>query len=176
MPGTRMTAAENRDLVVYVRALGRTTPPPVEGDPARGEKLFNGKGGCRGCHRLGPDLSDIGLRRSAAHLRRSLVDPEAEVPESFAVYRRIILMPDNFLMVRVVTAEGRSFTGVRLNEDTFTIQVRDFDGRIHSFDKQELKDLQKQWGKSPMPSYRGVFSEMELTDVVAYLISLRGER
>jgi cytochrome c oxidase cbb3-type subunit 3 len=176
MPGTRMTSAENRDLVDYVRALGRTVAAPVEGDPARGETLFNGKGNCRGCHRLGPDLSDIGVRRSISHLRKSLTDPEADVPESFAVYRRIILMPDNFLMVRVVTAQGRSLTGVRLNEDTFTIQLRDFDGRIHSFDKSALKDLQKLWGTSPMPSYRGVFTETELTDVVAYLASLRGER
>jgi len=176
MPGTRMTSAENRDLVQYVRALGTIVPTPVDGDPARGESLFNGKGGCRGCHRLGPDLSDIGVRRSVSHLRTSLLDPEADVPENFAVYRRLIFMPDNFLMVRVVTAEGRSLTGVRLNEDTFTIQLRDFDGRVHSFDKNELKDLRKLWGRSPMPSYRGVFSEAELTDVVAYLASLRGER
>ncbi|MEO8662656.1 MAG: c-type cytochrome [Bryobacteraceae bacterium] len=176
MPGTRMTSAENRDLVDYVRALGLTVPAAVEGDPARGETLFNGKGGCRGCHSLGPDLSDIGVRRSISYLRKSLTDPEAEVPESFAVYRRIILMPDNFLMVHVVTAEGRAVTGFRLNEDTFTIQLRDFDGRIYSFDKSELKDLQKLWGKSPMPSYSGVFSDSELTDVVAYLASLRGER
>ena len=31
----------------------------------------------------------------------------------------------------------------------------------------------KQRGKSPMPSYKGQLSEVELTDVVAYLASLK---
>lgn len=185
MPGTRMTADENRELVAYVRALGRSTAaaaaPPSAGNAARGAAVYRGKGGCGRCHtvgmeggRLGPDLSEIGLRRSASHLRTSLVEPEAEVPESFAVYRRLILMPDNFLLVRAVTAEGVTVNGVRLNEDTFTIQVRDFSDRVHSFEKASLKELRKQWGRSPMPGYRGVLTEEEITDVVAYLASLRG--
>lgn len=181
MPGTRMTADENLALVAYVRGLGRSQAASVAGDAVKGEALFWEKGHCGGCHtvgprggRMGPDLTVAGARRSAAYLRQSLLEPEAEVPETFAVYRRVIAMPDNFLQVRVVTTEGKTITGVRLNEDAFTIQVRDYADRLHSFRKDELRELHWDWGKSPMPSYRDAFTGGELQDLVAYLVSLRG--
>ena len=181
MPGTRMTADENRDLVAYVRSLGRRQPAPTPGDRANGERLFWSKGNCGKCHtvgarggRMGPDLTEIGTRRGPENLRQSLLDPEAEVPETFAVYRRVIFMPDNFLQVRVVARDGRRITGVRVNEDAFTIQIRDASDRIYSFRKDELLELHKDWGKSPMLGYRGVLGEAEIQDVVAYLMSLQG--
>jgi cytochrome c oxidase cbb3-type subunit 3 len=181
MPGTRMTPEENRQLVGYVRNLGRAEAVEPPGNRQRGESLFWGKGNCGACHtvgprgqRLGPDLTEIGVRRGPTHLRASLLDPEAEIPDNFSVYRRLILMPDNFLQVRVVTADGKWLTGVRLNEDILSIQLRDYSGRLHSFLKSELRELHKDWGKSPMPSYRNTLTEAELEDLVAYLVSLRG--
>jgi cytochrome c oxidase cbb3-type subunit III len=180
MPGNRMTDAENRALTTYVRALGQSPAAKVPGIAANGETLFWNKGRCGQCHtvgprggRMGPDLTGIGSRRGPAHLRQSLLEPEAEVPETFAVYRRFIFMPDNFLQVRVVTADGTNITGARLDEDTFTIQLRDYADRVYSFRKDELRELHKDWGKSPMPGYRGVFNEAELTDLVAWLVSLQ---
>src|SRR5947209_8322323 len=181
MPGTRMTAGENRALVAYVRALYQPRSQAVPGDPANGERLFWSQGNCGRCHtvgdrggRLGPDLTAIGLRRGAQYLRASLLDPEAEVPDNFAFYRRVIYMPDNFLQVRVVTPDGASITGARVNEDSFTIQLRDAADRLYSFRKDQLRELHKDWGKSPMPSYRGVLSQTELRDLVAYLSRLQG--
>ncbi len=178
MPATRMTADENRQLVAYVRSLGRVAPPQVPGDAASGERIFWSKGNCGQCHtvgarggRLGPDLSEIGIRRSPANLRRSMLDPEAEIPDNFSVFRRVIFMPDNFLQVRLVTRDGQRITGARVDEDAFTIQVRDSSDRIYSFRKEELAELHKDWGKSPMPSYRGVLTEAEIQDLVAYLSS-----
>jgi putative heme-binding domain-containing protein len=175
-----MTADENRQLVAYIRGLGRSQAAQIRGDRANGERLFWSKA-CGQCHtvgprggRLGPDLTEIGTRRGAEHLRESLLDPEAEVPETFAVYRRVIFMPDNFLEVRVVTGDGSRITGIRMNEDTFTIQIRDFSDRMYSFRKDELRELHEDWGKSPMPSYRGVLSDSEIQDVIAYLSSLKG--
>ena len=181
MPGTRMTDEENHSLVAYIRSLGRAIPAPVAGDRTNGERLFWTKGHCGQCHTVGPrgghtgpDLSGIGARRSPANLRATLLDPQAEIPDTFGVYRRIIYMPDNFLQVRIVTRDGRRITGARLNEDTFTIQVRDYSDRVWSFRKDELAELHKDWGVSPMPSYRGALSETEIQDVVAYLASLAG--
>ena len=105
-----------------------------------------------------------------------MLDPEAEVPETFAVYRRVIFLPDNFLQVRVVTAEGKAVTGERLNEDAFSIQIRDYADRIYSFRKGDLRELLKDWGKSPMPGYRGTFTDQELRDLLGYLSSLQGAR
>jgi hypothetical protein len=83
-------------------------------------------------------------------------------------------MPDNFLQVRVVTIDGRPLTGVRLNEDLLSIQLRDYSGELHSFLKTELREFHKDWGRSPMPSYRNTFTEAEIEDLVAFLASLRG--
>ena len=181
MPVTRMTDPERAALIAYIRSLGKAAPEHVNGDASHGEQLFWGKGNCGQCHtvgprggRIGPDLTNIGERRGPANLRQSLLDPEAETPENFAQYRKVIYMPDNYLRVRVVTADGKQITGARVDEDTFTIQIRDDASRIYSFRKAELKELHKDWGKSPMPSYRGVFSDTELNDVLAYLASLTG--
>ena len=102
-------------------------------------------------------------RRSAAHLRAAVLDPESTLPEGF-------------LEVRLVTKDGGRITGVRLNEDTFTIQVRDPNGGLHSFVKEDLKELQRDTGKSPMPSFRGTLSAAEVDDLIAYLYSLRGNQ
>jgi len=181
MPSTRMTADERQQLVDYVRELGRARMPSVDGNRETGEQIFWGKGNCGHCHtvgprggRIGPDLGSIGLVRGPTHLRAALLDPASAMPDSFTVYRRVIFLPDNFLQVRVVTKEGKSLTGLRVDEDAFTIQIRDYSDRIYSFRKDELRELVKDWGKTPMPAYGGVLSEQEIRDLVAWLAGLRG--
>jgi cytochrome c oxidase cbb3-type subunit III len=181
MPATRMTAEESAALVRFVRSLGRTQSAQVPGDRANGESLFWSKGNCGLCHtvgarggHIGPDLSDIGARRGPAYLRTSILEPEAEIPENFASYRKVIYIPDNYLRVHAVTGDGKEITGARVDEDTFTIQIRDDQDHLYSFRKDELRELRKDWGKSPMPSFKGIFSESELQDIVAYLASLQG--
>jgi cytochrome c oxidase cbb3-type subunit 3 len=181
MPGAQLDRRELGQVASWVLALGRRPPQKVPGDPQRGQQLYAGKGGCPLCHAvqgrggsLGPDLSDIGLRRGASHLRRALLDPEADLPRSTSPYRGDVNLVQNFLVVRAVTPAGREVSGVRLNEDTFSIQIRDVAGDVHSFFKSELLDLQKDWGRSPMPSYRDALAADELDDLVAYLVGLRG--
>jgi putative heme-binding domain-containing protein len=171
MPGNWMiSGADARDIATYVRSLGRVAPEPVPGDPGRGRDLFEGSGGCGSCHLvrgeggiLGPDLTDVGLRRGPGYLRESLVNPGASVP-------------DGYLVVRARNRAGEEIVGMRMNEDTFTIQVRDQRGRVHSLAKLELPDLEKAFGESLMPGYGAVLAAGELDDLVAYLASLRGER
>ena len=171
MPGAwQMNEREIRQVASHVKSLGRITPTPVPGDVARGAALYQGKGGCAGCHMIkgqgrliGPDLSAIGLRRNAAYLREAILNPEAA-------------LPDYFLQSRVVPHTGPMVTGVRLGEDSFAIQVRDFSGGLHSYWKRDLKEIFKDRGKSPMPSYKDKFTEAELTDLVAYMASLREEQ
>lgn len=167
MPAHWLTPREIWQVVAFVRTLGRNAPRKIEGDSAAGESLY-AKSGCPRCHTihgrggaLGPDLADIGARRSVPYVREALLDPEAAVP-------------DGFLQVLLVTRDGRHITGVRVNEDTFSIQIRDLSDNFHSFFKSELGELNKQPGKSPMPSYKDVFSSSQLNDLIAYLDSLRG--
>ncbi len=175
--GTEMPGGENelsdheiRQTAAFVRSLGRVPVKPVAGNPARGAEIYRGKGNCTACHSIqgeggvaGPDLAGIAARRSAGYLRESLVDPEAAVPEGY-------------LLVTVVAKNGEKVTGARVNEDSFSIHVRDNSGRSHSFWKSDLAQIDKQRGKSPMPSYKSQLSEDEMTDLVAYLASLKEEK
>lgn len=170
MPGAwQISEKEVRQIAAYVRSLGRVESTPLPGDRERGREVFEGASGCGSCHMvdgkggiLGPDLTDVGLRRGAPYLRESLVSPGATIPE-------------RFLLVRAQTRAGEEVVGVRVNEDSFTIQVRDQAGHIHSLSKLELEELEKVFGESLMPSYGSKLTPPELEDLVAYLASLRGE-
>jgi putative heme-binding domain-containing protein len=171
MPGAgSMMDREIRQTAAYVRSLGKVPQKPVPGNPAKGAEIYSGKGNCVACHSIkgeggisAPDLAGVGARRSPAYLRESLIDPGAA-------------LPDGFLMVTVVAKNGQSVSGVRVNEDSFSIQIRDNSGKSHSFWKHEIEKVDKQRGKSPMPSYKGQLSEEELTDLIAYLVSLKEEK
>lgn len=168
MPGAgAMSEREVRQTAAYVRSLGKLVIKPVPGDAAHGAEIYRGKGACMSCHAIhgeggveGPDLAAVGEARSAAYLRESIVNPGAAVPEGY-------------LLVTVVPKSGERVTGVRVNEDSFSIQIRDRAGRSHSFWKSDLAQIDKQAGKSAMPSYQGQLSDTELTDLVAYLASLK---
>jgi cytochrome c oxidase cbb3-type subunit III len=94
-------------------------------------------------------------------LREALTDPGASVSEGF-------------LVVTIVTRDGHRLRGTRLNEDSFTIQLRDASSELHSFRKLDLAELKKESGVSTMPSYRDSLSPAELDNLVAYLAGLRG--
>jgi putative heme-binding domain-containing protein len=191
VPGTEMPATAPqviadeplRSLAAYVLSLRTNAGDTAATRAGRGADLFRAKGKCLDCHRVngegstsGPDLSEIGRQREPQWLRRAIVEPEAAIFDSFAAYRWTILIPDNYLLVELVTAAGEHVTGSRMNEDAFSIQIRDTNGRIRSFLKGELAGLRKHWGKSPMPSYKDIFSHEELDEITSYLSSLRGLR
>jgi hypothetical protein len=75
--------------------------------------------------------------------------------------------------VRIVMKDGRTITGRRFNEDTFTVQLIDQQERLLSLDKTDIKTLDVQT-TSPMPSFNGKLTTEEISDVVAYLITLKG--
>lgn len=183
MPTSRIDKDQIKQVASFVRQLGVLPPEPVPGNAQRGEQLYFSKGNCTQCHAIqgrggafGPDLTGIGMRRGAGYLRAALTDPEADVPKGFSAFGPDASIPENFLLLRITTKDGQRLTGMRVNEDTFSIQLRDSSGRVRSFFKSELTELQKDWGKSPMPGYREVFSDKELDDMVAFLASLGRER
>ena len=132
-----------------------------------GRQIFEGKGGCVNCHSienrggsLGPDLSDIGLRRTPESLRLSILDPNADIERQY-------------LTVVVTTERGQRIEGIALNEDDISIQLRDARGNPRSFLKANLKDVRREQ-RSLMPSYSSRLSASEIDSVVDYLRTLKG--
>jgi putative heme-binding domain-containing protein len=156
-------------LVAYVRSLGRAAVENLPGDAAKGGMLFNSQG-CSACHMVngvggvvGPDLTEVGARRSSQLLRQCLMDPGSA-------------LPNGFVMVRAVRNDGSVVEGMRVNEDSFSIQLRDTANRFYSLRKQQLQTLAYEKGATPMPGYRDKLSAAELDNLVAYLASLRGQQ
>ena len=130
----------------------------AHGNATNGKAVYQ-RQACSSCHIiageggiLGPELTNIGAHRAPDYLRQSIVEPAAALP------RGVTPVPgrgfDEFLPVRVVTQSGQEVRGVRVNEDSFTIQMRDTAGRLYSFQKADLQQLDKEMGKSLMPDYK----------------------
>ncbi len=168
--GTGMPAfdLEPQDLDALVRTVHHlgtqgVSGAPVSGDPAHGRAIF-AKNGCANCHRagdqgsaFGPDLSRIGASRSAEYLRESILKPSADIAPDYAG-------------VTVETRAGRTITGVRISEDTFTVELRLSDLTLAGFDKTALRSVTA-LDRSLMPAY--ALPAKDLDDLVAYLASLR---
>jgi putative heme-binding domain-containing protein len=168
MPPTNLPEPSRRALVAYLRSMHPSSMgASAGGDAARGKAIFDGKGGCLQCHRvgdtgsrMGPDLSDVGSLRTANALEQSIVAPND-----------VILPQHRF--VRLTMKDGTVISGRRLNEDTYSIEVIDAKERLVSVSRADVREytlLQT----SPMPSYQGKLSTPEIADLVAYLLSLKG--
>jgi putative heme-binding domain-containing protein len=168
MPAFKFSTAEMTGIVAYVRNMKDFNSAKVAlGDPARGKAIFEGKGKCATCHRvngrgprLAPDLSDIGTTRTAATLHNVVVDPNGATQ----------FQNRN---VRAVTKDGKVVTGRRLNEDTYSVQLIDEQERLVSLSKDDLREYTVAKTAS-MPAYKNTLSASEISDVVAYLLSLKG--
>ena len=182
MPSHSFSLVESLQVVAYMRtaaakpssATGAAGPVTDATQAARGRAIVEGKGSCLGCHRIrgtgsgsGPDLSTIGAPQgagftattvNAASLERALVDPDADVSPAFRVFR-------------VVTRAGRTVRGTLLNQDTFSVQMRDEGGELRAFVKRDLRE--HGFEPSPMPSYRTRLNQQEMADVVSYLLTLK---
>ncbi|HZS51009.1 MAG TPA: c-type cytochrome [Bryobacterales bacterium] len=161
--GQRFNQEEITKLVAFVRSLSAGGGNlKITGNAERGQEIYWGKGACSSCHMvngqggtLGPELSRIGAQRSPASLKESIVSPSAAIVTGYQTVK--------------VTQGGRTITGIRKNEDNYSIQV--FDGNeYHSFDKSKIDRLEEP-PESLMPASN--LSASEVDDLVAYLDTLR---
>jgi putative heme-binding domain-containing protein len=166
-PTPSMSEEQARRIVTYLRAWAEEDRVAVDGDRSRGREVYFGAGACDSCHaingrgsRQGPDLSRVGRDLRALELELAVTDPSAYIRPTARSYS-------------VTLANGDVVTGRLLNHDTFTVQLIDADEKLRSFVKDDLLD--HGFVESTMPSYAGVLSEQEITDLVSYLVSLRGQ-
>ena len=134
-------------------------------DASRGKALVESSG-CLDCHRigdrgsrLGPNLSDIGGRRTPVRLERALVAPDEEV--LFEARG-----------VRLVTKDGAIVTGRLLNQDAMSVQLITPKEELKTYLRSNIREYTIV-DKGLMPSVQGKLTEQQVGDIVAYLSSLK---
>jgi len=174
MPPTfGVSTADVWRMVGYLRQLGRrqlsgeSAAEPSTGDATAGAVVYQ-RSGCATCHTidgtggfLGPDLTGIGAKRAVRHLRESLVNPSADIPLDYR-------------SVSVTDRAGKTISGIHLNEDEYSVHLRDAGGNLRSFMKSDLAQLTlpRQSLMPPLVSR----SPRDLENLVAYLAGLQSER
>lgn len=167
--GTRNTEDNIWRIVSYLRTFEPSGGEAVEGDASNGEQVFWNAGGCGACHRIGrkggafgPPLGRIGRSRSVAHLRESILAPDQD-------------LPPGYYLVEVVTADGATVRGIGLGYDDFSAQLRDSAGRLHSYLRDDVRSIKRDFVSLMPGNYAETLSETQQRDLVAYMQSLRGE-
>jgi putative heme-binding domain-containing protein len=161
--GVRVTADGQTAGAAGAQTRPANTPVP---DASRGKALVESSG-CFDCHRIadrgshmGPDLSDIGSRRTPERLTQALVAPDEEV------------LPEN-RHVRFVTKDGTVVTGRLLNQDAISVQLINAKNELKSYSKADLREYALLI-KGLMPSVQGKLTDSAIADIVDYLGSLKG--
>ena len=172
--GESLTKEQIAKIIAYLRSLARgpgesSWEPYLSGDPGLGQQLFfdeNGKALCGKCHsvnrkggRVGPALDRIASRRSARYIMESILEPSKDIDPRYEA-------------VQVVTAEGNVIKGLRINETNFSLQLREENGRFHSFAKRDLEDFQVLQISLMPANHAEQLTVKQLHDLFAFLMTL----
>jgi putative heme-binding domain-containing protein len=92
-------------------------------------------------------------------LAQSILDPNA-------------VMPAQNRYVKLKMKDGKTINGKLLSVDTFFVQIFSSEEKLANISRDNVREMTME---SPMPPYRDKLTNQELADVVAYLMSLRGQ-
>lgn len=148
--------------------LGRYILCTEGGDAPRGERIFreNTAISCRRCHSVkpgellvGPNLADVGAKRSRAELLESIVSPNAKITEGF---QTTVMQLDT----------GKVVSGIVRREDDEHAVLVDPDNKEIAVNLAEVEDRFE--GKSAMPEdVMKHIAPRDLRDLIEYLSTLR---
>jgi putative membrane-bound dehydrogenase-like protein len=138
------------------------------GNAEQGRGLFTGVGSCAKCHvvrgegkMVGPDLTGIGAKLSREALYESILAPSAAISHGYEAWTAL-------------TSDGRSLSGLLVSRSPEQVVIRGSDGLDTTLETAELEELVRQ-PVSLMPAdLASTLSADELTDIVAWLETLRG--
>lgn len=172
--GESLKEAQIDKIVAFIRSLGRAPgdsnwKPYMPGDPQLGQQLFfdeKGKALCSKCHlvnrkggNVGPKLDRIASRRAPEFIMESIVQPSKFVDPLFET-------------VQVATAQGKVIIGLRINESNFDVQLREENGRSHSFKKKELEGFRVMKTSLMPENLPEQLTVKQLHDLFAFLMTL----
>jgi putative heme-binding domain-containing protein len=161
-------------VIAFIRSLARAKgsddwKPYYLGDAAEGEKLFFDpklQFSCNKCHALnrrgggiGPSLDRLAIRRSGQYVMESILKPSQDIDPSFE-------------QVLVVTNDGKSFTGLRINETNFSVQIREQNGQFHSWNKSDLEQVSRVTTSLMPGDLAEHLTVKQLHDLFAFLMTL----
>jgi alcohol dehydrogenase (cytochrome c) len=187
-PFGRLTTDQIWQLVSYIRSLSGPGSPAetVSGNADHGRRVFEAEARCIDCHLvnglgtpIGPDLSAAGTL-SAEQLQAAILNPNAGGGRGSA--------PGpgrgngrggrgggvRAAAITVKTLDGEEYRGIRRNEDVFSLQMIDLNGKLRLFDKSNLAEIRVET-RSLMPDdYAARLTASDIRDVIAYLKTLHG--
>ena len=92
-------------------------------------------------------------------LAQSILDPNA-----------VVSLQNRYVLLKM--KDGKTISGKLLSVDTFAYQIFDSTERLANISKDNVREMTM---ASPMPSYRDKLTTQELSDVISYLMSLKGQ-
>lgn len=165
-----------KDLITLPTTANATPLPPVieliriQGDPAAGKIVFDKKGTCIKCHKIGefgkeigPSLSEIGSKLSKEAMFVSILDPSAGVSHNYETYA-------------ISLNSGNVLSGILITRSDDEVVVRNAEGIDRIIAVTEIDEIIKT-GVSLMPAdLQKVMTVQELVNVVAYLTQLKTKK
>jgi len=137
------------------------------GDAQLGKKIFNEhiSAQCIRCHAVGgsgsavgPDLAGVANRYQTSYLAESLVAPNQKIAPGYGI-------------TSINTKGGALVAGTVLEESEQSIQIKTPDGKVLKLNRNDIQTQTPTM--SMMPPMRGILTDREIRDVVAYLSELK---
>jgi putative heme-binding domain-containing protein len=166
-PAPRTSDTDIWRILAYLKAIAASAPASASaGNAGAGQSLFAAN--CVGCHRvgesggrIGPDLSRIGVSRARAAMARQIRGNVGDFRTGYAP-------------VTLTTPDGEEISGVKKNEDMFSVQIMDNRERIQGYLREDMKSV-TDGRQSAMPAFGpDKLTDAQLDDLLAYLETLQG--
>ncbi len=163
MPGANVSVEEGWRLVAFVRSL--TTPAfemKAPGDAVAGKAVY-GANGCTNCHtlqgkggKLGPDLSNAGLRMPLPKIRKAVADPDDSIAEGYQG-------------IELVMRSGERVRGVVKNRTNYSVQVQLGNGSLRLLNVGDVETMTLREATMMPVDYAKKLSKTEMDNLVAFL-------
>ena len=169
MPPNNFSDFQSLTIVAYLRSMAAATADHYiraatrraarQSTKARGLRQLPSHPGRR-VRAPDPTSATSATRAWRANSNVSLIDTDAEVLGTEQAFPRS-------------NERRRDHHRHLLNEDKYSVQILDSNDRLVSVKRANLRESAI-IDKSPMPSYKDKLSHQELSDLVSYLVSLKG--
>jgi putative heme-binding domain-containing protein len=148
-----------------LKQLQATEASLVKGDVGAGRKLFFGKATCSTCHaianegnRFAPDLTNIGEIRSQHDILEAIMFPSASFAREHETSK--------------ITTKQNTYTGIIKEQSPDAIVIAPGPGPTIRIPRNEIISIGQETVSLMPPGLEKQLSQQELSDLVAYLVSL----